>query len=48
MSDFSLKIYESVMNNLYLLSLETSAKESAHVSCLIQKVRRGHCEMFGL
>lgn len=48
MSDFSLKIYESVMNNLYLLSLETSAKESAHVSCLIQKVSRVHCEMFGL
>lgn len=30
------------MNNLYLLSLETSAKESAHVSYLIQKVGSVH------
>lgn len=43
MSDF----FESMMNNLYMVSLEASAKESAHVFCLVQKVSRVHYEVFG-
>lgn len=35
------------MNNLYMVNLEASAKESAHVFRLIQKVSRMHYEVFG-
>lgn len=36
-----------MMNNLYMLSLEASAKESVHVFYLAQQVSRMHYEVFG-
>lgn len=42
-----LKVYESMMNNLYVVSLEASAKESVHVFCLVQRVSRMYYEVFG-
>lgn len=37
-----------MLNNLYVVSLEVSAKESVHVLHLVQQVSRVHCgQCFG-